>query len=65
MGSITLADMQILLNDLFINGLNEYIRCDCEGITEMVVNEYQRTQQMRNNESKAKIEVEIKPSRIG
>lgn len=42
-GSISLLELHILLNDLFISELNDYIRCDCEGITGMVVDEYQKT----------------------
>ena len=39
-GSISSSEVQLLLSDVFINEMNSYIRCDCEGIIEIVFARY-------------------------
>lgn len=36
---ISFSELQVLLNDLFINEMGNYIRSDCEKILEMIVRE--------------------------
>ena len=54
-GKLTLLQVNLLLNDLFINEMNMCIKSECEGIIALTIQEYQlyekEVEGSKNNEN--------------